>query len=89
MVKKKTFRHLDYSIVMHSEDKSTIEWLNGLKVPYVSKLDFLREITKHPMDRNLKEWFEIFKAGVEYYTLHQRQANIVKPITKLRIKVKV
>lgn len=68
MARRKTLHDLDYSSVMHPDDKKTIDWLNGLKVPYVSRLDFVREIARHPLDHNLKEWFEIFKAGVDYYT---------------------
>lgn len=68
MARRKILQDLDYASVMHPDDKKTIDWLNGLKVPYVSRLDFVREIARHPLDHNLKEWFEIFKAGVDYYT---------------------
>jgi len=68
MTQRKILHNIDYQAVMHHDDKKTIDWLNGLKVPYVSRMDFIREIAKHPTDHNLKEWFEIFKAGVEYYT---------------------
>lgn len=68
MVYRKNLRNLDYASVMHPDDKKTIDWLNSLKVPYVSKWDFAKQIALHPRDHNLKEWYEIFKAGVEYYT---------------------
>lgn len=68
MARRKILHDLDYASVMHPDDKKTIDWLNGLKVPYVSRLDFVREIARHPLDHNLKEWYEIFKAGVDYYT---------------------
>jgi len=53
---------------MYPDDKKTIDWLNSLKVPYVSKWDFAKQMALHPRDHDLKEWYEIFKAGVEYYT---------------------
>lgn len=68
MAQRKILHDLDYASVMHPDDKKTIDWLNGLKVPYVSRLDFVREIARHPLDHDLKEWYEIFKAGVDYYT---------------------
>lgn len=68
MVHRKNLHNLDYASVMHPDDKKTIDWLNSLKVPYVSKWDFAKQIALHPRDHNLKEWYEIFKAGVEYYT---------------------
>ena len=68
MARRKTLHDLDYASVMHPDDKKTIDWLNGLKVPYVLRLDFVREIARHPLDHDLKEWYEIFKAGVDYYT---------------------
>lgn len=68
MAHRKILHDLDYASVVHPDDKKTIDWLNGLKVPYVSRLDFVREIARHPLDHDLREWFEIFKAGVDYYT---------------------
>lgn len=68
MTHRKILHNLDYTSVMHPADKKTIDWLNGLKVPYVSSLDFVREIARHPLNHDLKEWYEIFKAGVDYYT---------------------
>lgn len=65
---RKVLQHIDYQSLMHPDDQKTIKWLNGLKVPYVSKWDFAREIAKHPLDHSIKYWFEIFKAGVDYYT---------------------
>lgn len=68
MANRKNLHNIDYSSVMYPDDKKTIDWLNSLKVPYVSKWDFAKQIALHPRDHNLKEWYEIFKAGVEYYT---------------------
>ena len=65
---RKILPHLDYTSVMYPDDKKTIDWLNSLKVPYVSKWDFAKQIALHPRDHDLKEWYEIFKAGVDYYT---------------------
>ena len=64
----KKLHNLDYTSVMYPDDKKIIDWLNSLKVPYMTKLDFIRQIARHPTDHNLREWFEIFMAGVEYYT---------------------
>lgn len=68
MAYRKILPHLDYASVMYPDDKKTIDWLNSLKVPYVSKWDFAKQMALHPRDHDLKEWYEIFKAGVEYYT---------------------
>lgn len=68
MAYRKNLHNIDYSSVMYPDDKKTIDWLNSLKVPYVSRWDFAKQIALHPTDHNLKEWYEIFKAGVEYYT---------------------
>ena len=68
MVYRKNLHNLDYTSVMYPDDKKTIDWLNSLKVPYVSRWEFAKQIALHPTDHNLKEWYEIFKAGVEYYT---------------------
>lgn len=68
MAYRKRLHHLDYTSVMYPDDKKTIDWLNSLKVPYVSKWDFAKQMALHPRDHDLKEWYEIFKAGVEYYT---------------------
>lgn len=68
MANRKIILHLDYASVMHSDDKKTIDWLNNLKVPYKTSWEFVKAIATHPTDHNLKEWYEIFKAGVEYYT---------------------
>lgn len=68
MAYRKNLHNIDYSSVMYPDDKKTIDWLNSLKVPYVSRWDFAKQIALHPRDHNLKEWYEIFKAGVEYYT---------------------
>ena len=68
MAYRKRLHHLDYASVMYPDDKKTIDWLNSLKVPYVSKWDFAKQMALHPRDHDLKEWYEIFKAGVEYYT---------------------
>lgn len=65
---RKRLANIDWSSVMHPDDRKTIEWLNGLHVPYVSKLDFIREIAKHPLDHDLKTWYEIFKSDLKYYT---------------------
>ena len=53
---------------MHPDDKKTVDWLNGLKVPYTTNWEFVREIARHPADHNIREWYDIFMAGVEYYT---------------------
>ena len=68
MAYRKRLHHPDYTSVMYPDDKKTIDWLNSLKVPYVSKWDFAKQMALHPRDHDLKEWYEIFKAGVEYYT---------------------
>lgn len=68
MAYRKNLHNLDYASVMYPDDKKTIDWLNSLKVPYVSRWEFAKQIALHPTDHNLKEWYEIFKAGVEYYT---------------------
>ena len=68
MAYRKILPHLDYASVMYPDDKKTIDWLNSLKVPYVSKWDFAKQMALHPRDHDLKEWYEIFKAGVDYYT---------------------
>lgn len=65
---RKILHSIDYSSVMHPDDKKTVDWLNGLKVPYKSNMEFLRQIAKHPTDHSLKEWYDIFRAGLEYYT---------------------
>lgn len=61
-------QNIDYASVMHPDDKKTIDWLNGLKVPYRTSMDFIRAIARNPLDHNLKDWYEMFKAGLEYYT---------------------
>ncbi|MCM1220681.1 MAG: M48 family metallopeptidase [Lachnospiraceae bacterium] len=53
---------------MHQDDRKTIELLNGLQVPYRTNWQFVKQIATHPFDHNIKEWYEIFKAGTEYYT---------------------
>lgn len=68
MDNRKILHHIDYTSVMHPDDRKTIEWLNSLKVPYKTSWDFVRAIARHPLEHDLKEWYEIFKAGVEYYT---------------------
>lgn len=68
MAYRKNLRNLDYASVMYPDDKKTIDWLNSLKVPYVSRWEFAKQMALHPRDHDLKEWYEIFKAGVEYYT---------------------
>lgn len=64
----KVLNHIDYHAVMHPDDRSTIDWLNSLKVPYKTNGEFMRALLKNPTDHNLKEWYGIFKAGLEYYT---------------------
>ena len=68
---RKKLPNIDYSQVMHPDDKKTVDWLNGLQVPYMSKWDFIREIAKHPLDHNLKTWYEIFKSDLKYYTFKE------------------
>ena len=65
---RRRWSHIDFGAIMHPDDKKTVAWLNGLKVPYKSKWEFVRQLTLHPTDHDLKTWYEIFKAGVEYYT---------------------
>ncbi|MBR1520711.1 MAG: M48 family metallopeptidase [Bacteroidaceae bacterium] len=67
-MKRKEFSRINYNAVMHPDDKRTIDWLNGLQVPYYSLKEFIREMIKHPKDKLLKEWLEILKAGKDYYT---------------------
>ena len=65
---RKILHDLDYASVMYPDDKKTIDWLNNLKVPYSTNWEFLRQIALHPTDHNLREWYEIFQSGLEYYT---------------------
>lgn len=68
MMHRRILHNMDYQAIMHPDDKRIVDWLNSLKVPYVNRWEFWGEIAKHPKDHNLKEWYEIFKAGVDYYT---------------------
>ena len=68
MAQRKILQNLDYQAIMHPDDKKTVDWLNGLKVPYTTNWEFVREIARHPTDHNIREWYDIFMAGVEYYT---------------------
>jgi len=68
MAQRKILHNLDYRAIMHPDDKKTVDWLNGLKVPYTTNWEFVREIARHPTDHNIREWYDIFMAGVEYYT---------------------
>lgn len=68
MATRKVLHNIDFAAVRHPDDKKTVDWLNSLKVPYKSSWEFVRAIARNPLDHNLKEWFEIFKAGLQYYT---------------------
>lgn len=68
MPTRKVLNNIDFASVMHPDDRKTIEWLNGLQVPYRTKFQFIKELAMHPLEHNLKEWYEIFKAGTDYYT---------------------
>jgi len=68
MTHRKILNNLDYQATMHPDDKKTVDWLNSLKVPYTTNWEFVREIARHPTDHNIREWYDIFMAGVEYYT---------------------
>jgi len=68
MAHRKILNNLDYQAIMHPDDKKTVNWLNSLKVPYTTNWEFVREIARHPTDHNIREWYDIFMAGVEYYT---------------------
>lgn len=68
MAHRKILNNLDYQAIMHPDDKKTVDWLNSLKVPYTTNWEFVREIARHPTDHNIREWYDIFMAGVEYYT---------------------
>lgn len=68
MADPKILHRIDFASVMHPDDKKTLSWLEGLRVPYKTNMEFLRAIATHPTDHNLKEWYNIFKAGLEYYT---------------------
>ena len=68
MAYRKTLNIRDYLQIMHPDDRKTTDWLNGLQVPYRTKLQFVKHIATHPLDHNIKEWYEIFKAGSDYYT---------------------
>lgn len=68
MSHRKVLYNLDYKDLMHPADRSTIEWLNGLQVPYRTELQFLKYIATHPFDHSIKEWYELFKAGSDFYT---------------------
>lgn len=65
---RRKLTNIDYSRIMHPDDKKIVDWLNSLQVPYMSKWDFIREIAKHPLDHNLKTWYEIFKSDLKFYT---------------------
>lgn len=47
MLNRKILRHLDYTSIMHPDDKKTIDWLTGIKIPFVDYTfqDFLRSTT--------------------------------------------
>ena len=68
MPTRKVLHNIDFVSVMHHDDRKTSEWLNGLQVPYRTNWQFLKEIAMHPLEHNIKEWYEIFKAGAEFYT---------------------
>lgn len=68
MAHRKILNNLDYQAIMHPDDKKTVDWLNSLKVPYTTNWEFVREIARHPTDHDIREWYDIFMAGVEYYT---------------------
>lgn len=68
MTQRKILHNLDYQAIMYPDDKKTVDWLNGLKVPYTTNWEFVREIARHPTDHNIREWYDIFMAGVDYYT---------------------
>ena len=68
MAQRKILHNLDYRAIMHPDDKKTVDWLNSLRVPYTTNWEFVREIARHPTDHNIREWYDIFMAGVEYYT---------------------
>ena len=68
MAQRKILHNLDYRAVMHPDDKKTVDWLNSLRVPYTTNWEFVRDIARHPTDHNIREWYDIFMAGVEYYT---------------------
>lgn len=68
MPNRKILHNIDYQTVMYPDDKKTIAWLNGLKVPYKTNMDFVKNIALHPFDHSLKEWYAILKAGTDYYT---------------------
>jgi len=68
MPTRKVLHNIDFASVMHPDDRKTIGWLNGLQVPYRTNWQFLKEIAMHPLEHNIKEWYEIFKAGAEFYT---------------------
>lgn len=68
MAQQKILHNLDYRAIMHPDDKKTVDWLNSLRVPYTTNWEFVRDIARHPTDHNIREWYDIFMAGVEYYT---------------------
>lgn len=68
MLHPKVLHNLDYQVIMHPDDRKTIDWLNSLRVPYTTNWEFVREIARHPTNHNIREWYDIFMAGVEYYT---------------------
>lgn len=68
MNNRKVLLGLDYTTIMHPDDRKTIEWLNGLKVPYKTAKGFISALARNPSDHSLKEWYDLFKAGLEYYT---------------------
>ena len=75
MPTRKVLHNIDFVSVMHPDDRKTIDWLNGLQVPYRTKFQFIKELAMHPLDHNLKEWYEIFKAGTDYYTFQDFLRN--------------
>lgn len=68
MAQRKILHNLDYRAIMHPDDKKTVDWLNSLRVPYTTNWEFVRDIARHPTNHNIREWYDIFMAGVEYYT---------------------
>lgn len=63
MAQRKILHNLNYQAIMHPDDKKTVDWLNGLKVPYTTNWEFVREIARYPTDHNIREWYDIFMAG--------------------------
>ncbi len=68
MAYRKTLNIQDYTPIMYPEDYSKIEWMNGLQVPYRTKMDNVKDLFKNPFSKSAREWVNKFKEETDYYT---------------------